>query len=130
MTTEDQELETRRFAIALLCVILGFVSVFIAVGAGLTMLLHWTPTTATTGRQPGDRDMTRTPLDLRDKTMTELTEMDREIGNKLDSLDAAAAKRESESYSRHAEESHALYFASLLADRYQVRAKMVKMNGV
>jgi hypothetical protein len=40
MTTEDQDLETRRFGIALLCVLLGFASVFVAVGAGLTMLFH------------------------------------------------------------------------------------------
>lgn len=40
MTTTDQEIETRRIGIALLCVLLGFASVFLAVGAGVAMLAH------------------------------------------------------------------------------------------
>jgi hypothetical protein len=41
MTTEDQELETtRRFAIVLLGVLLGFAALFVVAGAVFSMLMH------------------------------------------------------------------------------------------
>ena len=54
--------------------------------------------------------MTRDMLDLRGKTMTELIEMDAEVGNRLDDFSA-------------------LVFADNLADRRQIREEMQRRQA-
>lgn len=64
--------------------------------------------------------MTRTPLDLRDKTMTELQGMDAEVGNRLDTHNMLA-----KAIGYGPENTK-----ELLADRRQIRAAMAAIKGV
>jgi hypothetical protein len=66
---------------------------------------------------------TRTPLDLRGKTMTELMEMDAEIGSALDSIETLLRFWPRTDGAGNEE------MASLLADRRQIRARMEELGG-
>lgn len=68
--------------------------------------------------------MPRDQLDLRDKTMTELMELDRETGNKLDEWNDSSVSKDCLccGYQRQSAVNN------LLADRRQIRAAMVELR--